>query len=104
MVCNREEEQVDAAPLEDPLCSCNGKWNDDRLGVQACESSFHGDAWCYVEPGRCSDEMTSVRTGKSWSRDACEELVSTQLFVKGMVGYLRCPVLVFCRIYMSLTT
>jgi len=76
MVCHRavEEEEVDTAPLlEEPVCSCNGQWNNDRLGVQACESSFHGDDWCYVEPGRCPDEITSVRTGKSWSKDACKD-------------------------------
>merc|ERR1719264_1111381 len=66
------EEEVETAPpqTEDPVCSCNGELND--FGVQACGSFFFGTAWCYVELGRCTDEITNGRTGKSWSRSACE--------------------------------
>merc|ERR1712130_632819 len=75
MVCRdeEEEEEVDTAPLmkQDNECSCNGKLNNERLGVQPCESSFRGSAWCYVQPGFCADEITSDTTGKSWSQDAC---------------------------------
>jgi hypothetical protein len=75
MVCrDREEnEEVDTAPLtQEPVCSCNGELNNERLGVQPCESSFQDAPWCYVEDdGRCRDEITSDTTGKSWSQDAC---------------------------------
>jgi len=65
-------EEVETAPAitKDPVCSCNGELND--FGVQACGSFFFGTAWCYVEPGRCTDEITNGRTGKSWSKSACE--------------------------------
>jgi len=69
-----EEEEVDTAPLiqdERPVCSCNGQLNNERLGVQPCQSSFRGAAWCYVQPGLCPDEITSDTTGKTWSQDAC---------------------------------
>merc|ERR1719167_1934214 len=75
MVCRdeEEEEEVDTAPLvkQDNECSCNGKLNNERLGVEPCESSFRGSSWCYVQPGLCADEITSDTTGKSWSQDAC---------------------------------
>jgi len=75
-VCSRqeEEEEVDTAPLikeEKLVCSCNGQLNNERLGVLACESSFRGAAWCYVQAGLCRDEITSDTTGKTWSQDAC---------------------------------
>merc|ERR1712032_1117341 len=76
-MCRRhqeEEEELDTAPLiedEKPVCSCNGQLNNERLGVQPCESSFRGAAWCYVQPGLCRDEITSDTTGKTWSQDAC---------------------------------
>jgi len=73
MVCpDIEEEEVDPEPLiQENVCSCNGDLNNERLRVQPCESSFRGAAWCYVEQGRCRDEITSDTTGKSWSQDAC---------------------------------
>jgi hypothetical protein len=72
MVC-RDREEVDTAPLtQEPVCSCSGELNNERLGVQPCESSFQAAPWCYVEnDGRCRDEITSDTTGKSWSQDAC---------------------------------
>jgi len=73
MVCPDGGEEVDTAPLltQENKCSCNGELNNERLAVQPCKSSFRGAAWCYVEPGRCRDEITSDTTGKSWSQDAC---------------------------------
>jgi len=77
-VCSRhqeeEEEEADTAPLKEEeklVCSCNGQLNNERLNVLACESSFRGAAWCYVQPGLCQDEITSDATGKTWSQDAC---------------------------------
>jgi len=70
-VCrDQEEREVDTAPLTQ-VCSCNGELNNENLGVQPCEGSFQGAPWCYVEPGRCRDEIISDTTGKSWSQDAC---------------------------------
>lgn len=89
MVCKRqeEEEEEDTAPLlqpEDPVCSCNGQLNNERFGVEACESSFRGAAWCYVQPGRCRDEMTSDTTGKTWSQDACGGNVGENVETNGV--------------------
>jgi len=73
MVC-RDPEEVDPAPLvqeNEPVCSCNGELNNERHRFQPCESSFRGAPWCYVEQGRCRDEITSDTTGKTWSQEAC---------------------------------
>jgi len=68
---SRDPAVVDSGPLVKTTCSCNGQLNNAQRGLKACESKHQGYRWCYVEPGQCSDETISAKTGKTWSHDAC---------------------------------
>jgi len=56
-------------------CSCNGRLNS---GKGECRSEYQGRAFCYVDPGRCSDQVASSTQGQWWSHNACQTRVSSQ--------------------------
>jgi len=68
---SRDPAVEDREPLVKTTCSCNGQLNNAQRGLKACESKHQGYKWCYVEPGQCSDETISTKTGKTWSHAAC---------------------------------
>ena len=68
---SRDPAVEDREPLVKTTCSCNGQLNNAQRGLKACESKHQGYKWCYVEPGSCSDETISTKTGKTWSHHAC---------------------------------
>ena len=60
-------------PQQEPRCSCNGQLNNQDLQIKACGSQWYGNHWCYVDSGRCPDEIVSSKTGRAWSKAACKE-------------------------------
>ena len=51
-------------------CRCNGQVNSKGEGE--CESKYRGRPFCYTNPGVCSDEVQSTRSGGWWSYKACD--------------------------------
>ena len=60
------------------VCSCNGYLNPGYPGHRECRSKYQGKAFCYVDPGRCPDQVASVIEGRWWSHKACQERISSQ--------------------------
>ena len=58
------------------VCSCNGYLNSNEQGE--CGSEYQGKPFCYVNPGRCPDQVASSTEGRWWSHKACQERRSSQ--------------------------
>ena len=58
------------------VCSCNGYLNSKGQGE--CRSEYQGKPFCYVNPGRCPDQVASSTEGRWWSHKACQERISSQ--------------------------
>ena len=74
-------------PTNNLGCTCNGQLNSKGHGE--CRSEYEGRAFCYVDPGKCSDQAASSTEGRWWTRggeslwefhwwsyQACEEFLS----------------------------
>eukprot|EP00494_Astrolonche_serrata_P028756 UN29023 len=57
------------------VCTCMGE-EENGEGGSNCTSNFQGHPWCFVEQGKCHDELVSpIYADREWSFEACETVV-----------------------------
>ena len=61
-------EETIVFPGVEGRCRCNGRLN--ARGQGECRDTFQDKPFCYVEPGRCGDQVASTSSGW-WSHQAC---------------------------------